>query len=413
MRSKKQIITVALEYALMLSAVLYGGMWAQFTGALSNTFSRIFILVLGSLVLINYDKITARGVYKTAAVTLFLAVFLFFTRYNFIRTLLYLIIPFALCFLYFSTKKTALEKSRFFLYLSDIIVVFSLVSLILYLFGTVLSVIPASEPVRVWWAEEEKVVSHYFHLLYEAQDIDFFGFHFMRNCSIFPEAPAFAAFIAVSFGAEMFLRRKISLYRVIILILATATSFSAKALLLVAAALLLKFLFWNKKGAAVTVFKASAVLVCLGFAAIVLIDKAKSHSFYIRLDDFNACLEAFKSSVLFGAGYYNDSAVITHFEYAYRYNNGLSMGLAVLLAQGGLWLFLFYILSAVRGVFASKKEDRSAVFCFALIFFGMLFITNAPFSMLTIFAVSFFANCGEDGFTERLWEGVKKPFCKA
>lgn len=413
MKSKKQIITTVLEYALMLSVVLYSSMWAQFTGALSNTFSRIFILILGALLLINYDKITARAIYKASALVLFLSVFLFFTRYNFIRTILYLIIPFALCFLYFSTKKTGEEKSNFFLYLSDIIVVFSLVSLILYFFGTILNVIPETAQVRVWWAEEEKLITHYLHLLYEAQDITFFGHHFMRNCSIFPEAPAFAAYIAVSFGAEMFLRKKISLYRVVILILATVTSFSAKALLLVAAALLLKFLFWNKKGVGVAIFKALAVIISLGFAAIVLIDKAKSHSFFIRLDDFYACLEAFKTSPIFGTGYYNDSSVITHFEYAYRYNDGLSMGLAVLLAQGGLWLFMFYILSAVKAVFAAKKEQRSAILSFALIFLGMLFITNAPFSMMTIFAVSFFANSGEKGFTERLWKGVKKPFCKA
>lgn len=388
-------------------------MWAQMTSALSNTFSRIFILILGALLLINYDKITAKGVYKASAVVLFLCVFLFFTRYNFIRTILYLIIPFALCFLYFSTKKTSEEKSRFFLYLSDIVVVFSAVSLVLYLFGTLLSVIPETSTVRVWWAEEERVISHYFHLLYEAQNIELFGHTFMRNCSIFPEAPAFAAYIAVSFGAEMFFRKKLSIYRVIVLTLATLTSFSAKALLLVCAALLLKFLFWDKKGVKFALLKGSAALLSLGFAAFVLIEKSKSHSFHIRLDDFSACLEAFKSSVLFGAGYYNDSAVITHFEYAYRANDGLSMGLAVLLAQGGLWLLMFYILSAVKGVLASKKQERNAFLCFALVFFGMLFITNAPFSMLTIFAVSFFALCGEEGFFERLWEGVKKPFCKA
>lgn len=413
MKSKKQIVTTVLEYALMLCCVLYSSMWAQFTGALSNTFSRIFILILGALLVLNFNKINARGVYKTAAVVLFLAVFLFFTRYNYIRTLLYLIIPFAMCFLYFSTKKTGEEKSRFFLYLSDIIVVFSAVSLVLYLFGTLLSVISQTSSVRVWWAEEERVISHYFHLLYEAQDIELFGFKFMRNCSIFPEAPAFAAFIAVSFAAELFIRKKISLYRISVLVLSAVTSFSAKAVLLVCAALLLKFLLWDKKGAKFYLIKGTAVAISLGFAVFVLVEKAKSHSFFIRLDDFSACLEAFKSSVLFGVGYCNDSAVITHFEYAYRANDGLSMGLAVLLAQGGLWLFLFYVVSAVRAVLTSCRAERKGILCFALIFFGMLFITNAPFSMLTVFTISYFANCGDEGSDKRNLEGVKKPFCKA
>ena len=235
----------------------------------------------------------------------------------------------------------------------------------------------------------------------------------MRNCSIFPEAPAFAAFIAVSFAAELFLRKKISYYRIIVLILATFTSFSAKAILLVCAALLLKFLFWDKKGVKFALIKGSAVLVSVIFAAFVLLEKSKSHSFFIRLDDFNACLEAFKSSILFGTGYYNDASVITHFEYSYRANDGLSMGLSVLLAQGGLWLFLFYILSATKAVVFADKSERRAILPFALIFFGMLFITNAPFSMLTIFAISYFANLSEQSLFEALGKGVKKPFCKA
>lgn len=405
---KKTTVITVLEYLLMLSAVLYSSMWALFTSAQSNTFSRIFIIILGVLLLLNFGNISRAEIYRAAAAFGFFAVFLFFTRYNYIRTVLYLILPFCLSILYLSTLKTQQQKNRLLLYLSDIIVVLSAVSLVLYLLGTQLGFLSPTGQVRVWWAEEERVINTYFHLLYEAQDVTFFGLTTMRNCSIFPEAPAFAAYLAVSVGAELFLRKKRSPSRLTVLLLATVTGFSAKAVLLAAAALVLKFLFWEKKSKPLIFAKAALVVAAAVFAFIVLADKAKSHSFYIRLDDFQAAVKAFVKNPLFGAGYYNDSAVITHFDYAYRANNGLSMGLAVLAAQGGLWLLLFYLLSGVKAVLAADFGKKLDTMGFVLIFFGMLFITNMPFGMLTIFVITHFAVSGRAGFFKEMREGVKR-----
>lgn len=413
MTNKKKVIITVLEYLLMLSTVFYSSMWALFTGAQSNTFSRVFIILLGVLLALRFTEIRQRGIYRAAAMAAFLAVFMFFTRYNLIRTVLYLLIPFCLCVLYLSLLKTREEKSRLVLYLSDIIVTLSFVSLVLYILGTLFGFLSPTQEVRVWWAEEEKLVNTYFHLLYEAQEINFFGHTFMRNCGIFPEAPGFAAFLAVSLSAELFLRKKVSYSRLVVLSLTCVTTFSAKALLLAAAAFYLKFLLWDKKGRVIVALKLSGAAVAAAFAAIILWDKAQSNSFYIRLDDFKAALATFVQNPIFGAGYYNDSAVIANFEYAYRYNDGLSMGLAVLAAQGGLWLTLFYLLSAVKAVFCVEKRERLSMLAFALIFFGMLFITNMPFAMLTIFIVSYLASVGQEGFFEKLWEGVKGWLSKA
>ncbi len=413
MTDKKRGVITVFEYLLMLSTVLYSSMWALFTGAQSNTFSRVFIVILGGLLALRFTELRQRGIYRAAAMAAFLAVFMFFTRYNLIRTFLYLLLPFCLSVLYLSLLKSREEKSRLILYLSDIIVVLSFVSLVLYILGTLFGFLSPTQEVRVWWAEEEKLVNTYFHLLYEAQEINFFGHTFMRNCGIFPEAPGFAAFLAVSLSAELFLRKKISYARIVVLALTCVTTFSAKALLLAAAAFYLKLLIWNKRSRAIVALKISGAAVAAAFAALILWDKAQSNSFYIRLDDFRAALSTFAQNPLFGAGYYNDSAVIANFEYAYRYNDGLSMGLAVLAAQGGLWLTLFYLLSAIKAFFCTEKAERLATLSFSLIFFGMLFITNMPFAMITIFIVSYFASVGEEGFFEKLWEGVKGWLSKA
>lgn len=413
MTLKKSGVITVFEYLLMLSTVLYSSVWALFTSAQSNTFSRVFIVILGVLLALRFTEIRQRGIYRAAAMAIFIVVFMFFTRYNLIRTVLYLLIPFCLSILYLSLLKTREEKSRLILYLSDILVALSFVSLVLYILGTLFGFLSPTSQVRVWWAEEERVINTYFHLLYEAQEINFFGHTFMRNCGIFPEAPGFAAFLSVSLAAELFLRKRLSRSRIIILTLTCISTFSAKALLLAAAAFALKFLFWENKSRLVTIAKALGAALAAAFAALILWDKAQSPSFYIRLDDFQAALAAFAQNPIFGAGYYNDSAVIANFEYAYRYNDGLSMGIAVLAAQGGLWLILFYLLSSVKAVLCTQKGERASCVSFALIFFGMLFITNMPFAMITIFIVSYFGSVGEEGFFEKLWEGVKGWLSKA
>ncbi len=390
MKDKKQKTVVILEYLLMLSAVLYSSMWALFTDALSNTFSRVFIIILAALIVLSFKEISKKELFLVGALGAFILIFMIFTLYNPLRAVLYLFTPFCLSFLYLLILKKQQRLSKPFLYLSDIITVLSAVSLVLYVLGTLLSFIPPSSQVRFWWAEREQVANTYLHFLYEAQDITFFGKSFMRNCSIFPEAPGFAAFLGVSLAAELFLREKISHSRVIVLSLAAVTTFSAKALLLCALCYLLKFLFLNKSGALFAVLKSGAALLSAAFAAVILWDKAQSHSFYIRLDDFGAAIAAFVEHPIFGAGYYNDSAVIENFEYAYRFNDGLSMGLAVLLAEGGLWLFILYIASAVLAVLANKGQKRADILSFVVIFFSMLFITNMPFAMITIFTISYF-----------------------
>ena len=384
----KNTATVITEYLLMLSIILYSSVWALLTPALSNTFSRVAIIFAALLLVLNFSGLTVRGVKKCCILLLVFAAFLFFTRYNFLRAVLYLIIPFCLFTLYLSSLKGKINRPM--LAFSDIMTVITALSVVLYVLGTVLAFIQPTGAVRVWWGEEERVFNNYFHLLYEAQDIELFGNTFIRNCSIFPEAPGFAAYLSLSLAVELFIRNKMSKPRIAILLLGALTSFSAKAILLCALCLLLRFLFSKNRSEKTRALKIGAVIISLSLAAVVIFIKSSSFSFHIRLDDLDACLAAFSQYAPFGAGYFNDSAVVTHFEYAYRANDGLSMGLGVLLCQGGILLFGLYIVAAVLAIINSKSNQRMNMLAFVLVFFGMLFVTNIPFGMITIFIISYF-----------------------
>jgi hypothetical protein len=184
--------------------------------------------------------------------------------------------------------------------------------------------------------------------------------------------------------------------------LGAVSSLSAKAILLMVLCFVLYFVFKNPQNKRATIIRAVSVFVpAFVFAAVIILDKMQSYSFFIRLDDLFASLKTFSENILFGSGYYNNESIIKNFSYEFRANDGLSMGLAVLLAQGGLYMFLFYIFSLVKGVICSADKIKTALF--AVIFLGMLFITNIPFGMITLLILAVFLESGSYGFYNKLF----------
>ena len=130
-------------------------------------------------------------------------------------------------------------------------------------------------------------------------------------------------------------------------------------------------------------------------ASALLWDKLTSVSGFMRLDDVVACLRAWRTAPLFGTGYWNDSSIIPFFSYPDRYNNGLSMGAAVMLAQGGLYLSTLYwwpVVGCVRRV----SGDRRRWVAFALIYAALLFSGNIVYQFLTLLLIAVFCSVGRE-----------------
>lgn len=385
------------DYLLTGLVVFYSSVWSLYTSANGNTALRWAVPLLTVLILWRCRRIPARLWHRVAVLGVYLAVYLLATRYNGVRFVLYYALPLLLLMLYVGWMGdgcTALLKK-----LSDWVVALTSVSLVLFLFGTVLGWLPA-QTATFYWGESWRTCPTYLHLYYEAQRISFFGLDLPRNCGVFPEAPGFAAFLVVATAVEVLLCRP-RLWRCGVLVAATVTTFSAKALILTAAVFFLRYVLWAPRGwfaHRVRVVALPAVGVAFAaLAAVLLWDKLNSISGGMRLDDVLACLKAFRTAPLFGTGYWNDASIVPYFAYAQRYNNGLSMGAAVILAQGGVYLSRLYWWAPLRCAF--RMRTRQGWAAFALVYVALLLTGNMVYHFLTLLLIAVFSAVGREKVT--------------
>lgn len=389
----KQVnILTLLEYLLMMLVLLYSSMWTLFVPAKSNTFLRFAYPLLAVMLVLRMRVIKAPRWRRLVIIAALLAVYLVMTRFNVARYLLYFVAPLILLTLYVGLCD---EKNAAFglLYkLADIVLVLTVVSLVCYVFGTCLGLLPGARDTTYFWASETRTCTTYYHLYYEAQTVDIFGFHLVRNCGIFTEAPGFAVFLIFALATEIFLRSKARLWRIGVLCAAILTTYSTKAILIAVVVFGLQYLITTPRTILWRRFKMVVVpVVCVTVAAIAIIllkDKMNTDSFFIRLDDLFSSLKAWRTSPIFGTGYYNDDSVIAQFAYP-RPNNGLSMGLPVLLAQGGLFLVAFYIGAAVTCTARLSGYPRRQMASFFVTYFVLMFVSNIPFSFLAMLLLAF------------------------
>lgn len=393
LKSSVTLITV-LEYILMLFVLLYSSMWALFTTANGNTFFRLSFPLLAVLIFLRLrgKAIFAPRWKRLVLVAAALAVYAVFTRYNLARFGLYYVIPLILLMLYIGLTDDRQACLSLLYKLSDIVVVLSVISLFCFVFGTCLEVLPGRSTVTYDWAQATRSCGTYFHLYYESQNIVFLGRDLVRNCGLFMEAPGFAIFLVYAASVELLLRKKLRLVRCIILFVTALTTFSAKAILLVVLACGLRYVIQRSRTILSHRFKIvvlPAVLGAVALVAMVLIaDKMTSASYFIRMDDVQACLKTWLTHPIFGTGYWNDESVVPFFAFEGRYNDGLSMGLAVILAQGGVYLLALYLLPMIFCIRRFHGIDRAYVAAFFLVYTGLLLITNMPYSYLALLIIA-------------------------
>lgn len=387
---KNNIISV-LEYVLMAFVIIYSSLWALFTSANNNTFLRLAVPVLLILIFLRAKILRNSRLIRLLFLSIALGVYIVFSRFNFTRYLLYYFLPIVLLTVYVGLVDEQSDIRSLFCKLSNIVCFLSVVSLVLFLFGTLLKLIP-SMPVAYSWAGTRQTTNTYLHFLYESQDIVFLGHPFVRNCGIFAEAPGFAVFLVISTAVEVFLKEKLSIPRCCVLFITVVTTFSAKAIILAIISFALKYLITSSGSFTAKRFKLffTPIVLAVGavIVAVVFFDKAQSYSYLMRVDDLQASMRTFADNPIFGAGYVNDGAITDNFRLLTRPNNGLSMGVVVLLAQGGLWLTLLNIVPAVTMITRLNRDQKLRWACFLVVFWGLLFITNMPYGFITMFVLA-------------------------
>lgn len=113
--------------------------------------------------------------------------------------------------------------------------------------------------------------------------------------------------------------------------------------------------------------------------------KMTTESGSIRRDDYLAAFNAWKTSPIFGVGLVSDS-VKSYMSLWRNYNLGFSNSLMDVLSHGGLYLFLLYIMAAIKGVMSGVKARNYNMIMFVFIVF-YLFATTIFTNTFLILAV--------------------------
>lgn len=305
---------------------------------------------------------------------------------------------------------------------SNVILTIAIISLIFWVFGSLLNIMPGRQAVTYDWANDHRTSYTYYYLYFE-NPVQNRGERFSRNVGLFPEAPGYATFLTYGMLVEAVKRGNINrsdrkavrtnTYKLIIYFITLLSTGSSKGIIVVMAVIALKYLFSKSRTSWRQVLKSMICIV--GFIAVTAASlylteaKLSTGSGSVRIDDLLAGLKTWKQHFLFGAGYMNGDAIRANWT-VLRENEGMSMGLAVLVGYGGLYFLLIYLGAAV---FACKgyyfKRHIKEGLLVLIVLFIELFISNAAFETAWVFliAAAYAAPTrGEPDKTDYIWREI-------
>lgn len=368
-----------------------------------NTFWLFSLITLGlsvAVCVICSPKLSKKRLSNAGVFIIFIVIYYFvyliFKNYNTTNFFHYLL-SVALIAIYYFLCCSKQSVPKVLLKYNQLICILAAISLFLWIFGSVLGVIPPTNSIRMNWVGTGVDVSYssYFNLLYEIQDVSNAivpGVEF-KNTGIFVEAPMYALHLSLALIIELFLRKETSKTRTILLIGTIITTFSTSGYLLAIVALCVYefFVLGNHRWKRILLLVSPIVVI--GVAQIsfsLLSSKLENLSGLTRIDDFKVCWEVFKIYPLFGAGFDN-YRLVQRYMSAWRQNSlGISSSLMMALSYCGLYLTAPYIVCMVRGILSNKNIR---IFTLFLIFLWI--ITVFPFQYITTFLLVFVSTQAE------------------
>lgn len=336
------------------------------------------LLVLGMLILCQ-KKIKNNQKLLIVAGLYFIGIALLFTS-GYFRNMEFLcsvLLPFPLIIIYSMNNENI---KRFFEAYTNVMIIISALSLVFFIFGSLLGVINSSGYYpysQVGWGTNN--YTDYYHLYCEGQEVFALGYSGVRNIALFVEGPMLTYTLSFAIYYELFFRnqgyRKLCLG---VMIATLITSFSTTGLLIVVLLLYLKFYEAIKKNKIIKILIVPVILIVIGYAAYYIIQDKFINNVYsasARTDDILASFKCFVSDVFNGVGYQNMDA-IDPFRTFRRTNAGLSTGFGAILAYGGtlwgIWYMVPFIIALKNYIVNTKSRQ---IMGFVLMAFALLFLT--------------------------------------
>lgn len=369
----------------------------------------IVLCLTGIMIEIGFkkEKISMQAPILIAAYLIFYAIG---SRYNIVAYLEAFLLLFTFFFLY---NYFLIKNNGFLDFLNiftDILIVIGCITVFFWLFGSVLDLLPGRTQMTYTWANETHITYTYYLLYFEnpIQNVKLLGISLPRNCGIFTEAPAYSGIILYGIGIELFARDKIQMKRLIPLLITVLTIQSTKAFIILIMLFTLLY-FQNVVKGRNHSYKILhslifiALIVIASFAILYIItDKASTSSYLARMNHLASGLKTWLQNPVFGAGFRNKEALMGNQDMDYGYGRA-SMGLTILLAYGGLYLFLFYVFAYFYAQrYPNVKNRRTDYKYFSFIILMNLFVSNSAFTLPYLFMIAAAYAAGAVGNNSRI-----------
>ena len=397
MHIDKKVIKIVLIYFIIIFSFMSIGNMFRCVFDHSNRLTNISYLVVFTACLtgIAINKRVTR-----LSVIVFLIEVMYFLLYFIIKirgryivgTAKSVVLVFLLMSVYFINLIYRNEEQIFFNAFSNIVCMVAAVSLFFWIFGSILNVLPGRTQVTYEWATMRRTCYTFRYIYYEIPVQSRLlpnGFRLFRNTAIFPESPGSASFFAYGIMNELFFKNKKNNRRITLLLFALLSTFSTKGILILieVAVYGIWVRFMKDKHSlfsGLLLILSPILLLCFGsFAYLIVVQKAGTYSYMLRADDLYSTLKVWRNNPIFGTGYSTDE-IIENFTLG-RNNNGLSMGIAVQLAKGGLYMIMIYFIPMLM-LLINKKYIKDFVdrLVIVIILVTEFYISNVATSMVFI-----------------------------
>ena len=278
--------------------------------------------------------------------------------------------------------------TRFLARFVNAVLILACVSLFFFVFGSTLHLIDPTGAVDYQW-EVTRRANSYWSVYFETQTIDFLSYSGIRNNGVFCEAPMYNFVLCLALMVNVLLLKGSRLKSLLLCttILTTFSTTGYLAVLIVVAYLLMVAKVGNRLVNALRVMLIPILVVGIVIAcSLILEDKSSTGSYGVRSDHLIGCTQLFLERLPLGTGFGDDGI----FYSVFKFDQGLSVGSMYLLAQGGIFAIVLYVVPSLYALTVGLRRKDWAFVAFQLSFAWLVFTTQVvtlPVFWLFVFLV--------------------------
>lgn len=274
--------------------------------------------------------------------------------------------------------------SLFYRY-SNIVVILSIVSLIMWILCSILQIIPPTMLIPFEWAPGTDFITTYWGIYFETQRVLLLGEWVWRNSGIFNEGPMYNMVLCIAFAIEFFIKPRKSRLKLFILALTIFSTFTTTGQFF-----LIGILSWSILSKIGYKYR-TVLIIILPFFLYVgyligsgIMDNKKEtggeKSMNLRSEDITYCLEAGMEHPILGVGLVQGEG-----EGLWRGKQlGRSNSIFAIFARGGVYVLTLYMGALLLIPYLYYKKNKDTKWLLTMICFFFIFtITSSYLKYLT------------------------------